>query len=90
MEIEVSVNALKKGKEIDITPKSASRAFKISIRYNELYQRFEVFRHYYRTRKNEVEYHSRSIKEVADYMRSMYGVELKIQNPNDSTKNQEA
>ncbi len=76
----LSKDSLLKGNEIDITPqRSAPRNFRISIRYNELYRRFEVYRHYYRTKKNEVEYYSRKIEEVVDYIKSMYGVEFEIE-----------
>ncbi len=79
MTVKISAESLKKGKEVDITSHgNAPRNFKISIRYNETFQRFEVFRHYFRTKKNEVEYHSKNLKEVVDYIKSMYGVEFEV------------
>ncbi len=79
MATKISADSLIKGKEVDITShRNGPRNFKISIRYNETFQRFEVFRHYFRTKKNEVEYHSRNLKDVVDYIKSMYGVEFEI------------
>jgi hypothetical protein len=78
--MKISPDSLIKGKEIDITPpRSAPRNFRISIRYNETYRRFEVYRHYYRTKKNEVEYYSRNMEDVVDYIKSMYGVDFEIE-----------
>ncbi len=80
MEIKVSEELLKKGIEVDIAShRNSPRAFKLSVRFNEMYQRYEVFRHYYRTRKNEVEYHSKNLHEVVEYLRTMYGVDMKIE-----------
>jgi len=79
--MKISQESLLKGREIDITPpRSSPRNFRISIRYNETYRRFEVYRHYYRTKKNEVEYYSRKIEDVVEYIKSMYGVEFEIDN----------
>ncbi len=81
MEMEISPETLKKGVEIEITShKNVARSFKLAIRYNELFQRFEVYRHFYRTRKNEIEYHSKDIRNVVDYIMAMYGVSIKIKN----------
>ena len=78
--VKVSKESLLKGNEVNITPeRSAPRSFRISVRYNETFRRFEVYRHYYRTKKNEVEYHSRNLEEVVDYIKSMYGVEFEIE-----------
>ncbi len=83
MEIRISQDELKKGVEIDITShRQSPRGFKLSIRFNEFYQRYEVFRHYYSTKKNEVEYHSKNLRDVADYIKSMYGVDILIEEPN--------
>jgi hypothetical protein len=77
MATKISEEYLKKGNEVDITSQgNASRNFRISIRYNEVFRRFEVFRHYYRTKKNEVEYHSKNLKDIIEYIKSMYGVEF--------------
>ena len=75
--MKISEDSLIKGYEVFIImPRRAPRNFRISIRYNETYGRFEVYRHYYRTKKNEVEYYSRKIEEVVEYIKSMYGVEF--------------
>jgi len=77
--MKISKDSLVKGNEVNITPeRTAPRNFRISIRYNETYRRFEVYRHYYRTKKNEVEYYSRNMDDIVEYIKSMYGVEFEI------------
>jgi hypothetical protein len=79
MSTKISAELLMKGNEVDITSHgNGPRYIKISIRYNETFRRFEVFRHYFRTKKNEVEYYSRNLKDVVDYIKSMYGVDFEI------------
>lgn len=82
MELKVSESLLKKGVELDITShRDSPRAFKLSIRFNEMYQRYEVFKHFYRTKKNEVEYHSKNLRDIVEYIKAMYGVDIQIEEP---------
>ncbi len=78
-ERKVSASRLRKGGEINITSPTRRSKYIVSIRYNEVYQRFEIFRHYYATGRNEVEYHSKKLEDIVDYIKSMYGVEYEME-----------